>query len=166
MGMTDKEVEDLYKYGQQEQTAKTQKGHLDIQSFCKMVETAAKQKPLPPTIKHEEKDTLSRIGKGVNAKNQKTTTDYELERKYKKNIAALTQEIEERNQEIKNVRDAVQNEKVKVSRLEEDKRKLETRLVDRNAKPPAEMQKESQNQGKVDEIQRLKEEIFHTQQVN
>ena len=99
-------------------------------------------------------------------KEQNKAVDYELERKYKKSIQALTQEIEERNQEIKNARDAVQNEKGKVSRLEEEKRKLETRLVDRNAKPPAEMHKESAGQGQADEIQRLKEEIFHTQQVN
>lgn len=92
--------------------------------------------------------------------------NWEMEKKYKKNLEALKQEIEERNNEIMIAKKEVKDVNNRVVKLEAEKKNLETRLVDRNAKPPREMHQESQSQGQSDEIQRLKDEIFHTQQVN
>ena len=39
-------------------------------------------------------------------------------------------------------------------------------MVDKTAKPLIEMKEESKNQGDFDEIQKLKDEIFHLQTVN
>lgn len=57
----------------------------------------------------------------------------------------------------------VQNVNSRVIRLEEEKSLLENKLIDKNAKPPREMQSDSQHMGNIDEIQKLKDEIFHLQ---
>ena len=57
----------------------------------------------------------------------------------------------------------VQNVNSRVIRLEEEKSLLENKLIDKNAKPPREMQSDSQYMGNIDEIQKLKDEIFHLQ---
>lgn len=57
----------------------------------------------------------------------------------------------------------VQNVNSRVIRLEEEKNLLENKLIDKNAKPPREMQSDSQYMGNIDEIQKLKDEIFHLQ---
>jgi len=78
----------------------------------------------------------------------------------------LKQEIEERNKEILLSKKEVANVNARVLRLEDDKQKLENRLIDKNAKPPREMQSDSQHFGNIDEIQKLKDEIFHLSSVN
>lgn len=54
----------------------------------------------------------------------------------------------------------------RAQRTEQEKHNLEKRLVERNDKPPRQMQIESTNQGALDDIQQLKDEVFHIQQVN
>lgn len=54
----------------------------------------------------------------------------------------------------------------RVLRLEQDKQVLEQRFIDKNAKPPREMQADSEHFGNIDEIEKLKSEIFHLQQIN
>ena len=54
----------------------------------------------------------------------------------------------------------------RAQRTEGEKRDLEKRLVERHDKPPRQMQIESTNQGALDDIQQLKDEVFHIQQVN
>ena len=51
----------------------------------------------------------------------------------------------------------------RVLRLEQDKQVLEQRFIDKNAKPPREMQADSEHFGNIDEIEKLKIEIFHLQ---
>ena len=102
------------------------------------------------------------MGSALAAGNTGAFENWEVEKKYKKNLEALKQEIEERNNEILIARKEVQDVNNRVVKLEAEKRNLETRLVDRHAKPPREMHNESENQGQVDEIQRLKDEIYHT----
>ena len=65
--------------------------------------------------------------------------NWEVEKKYKKNLEALKQEIEERNNEIMIAKKEVADVNKRVVKLEAEKRNLETRLVERNAKPPREM---------------------------
>ena len=66
-------------------------------------------------------------------------TAEEIEKKYKRNLEALKHEIEERNNELLLSKKEVANINARVLRLEEDKQKLENRLIDKNAKPPREM---------------------------
>ena len=51
-------------------------------------------------------------------------------------------------------------------RLEQEKQDLENKLIEKNAKPPRQMQADSEHFGNLDEIQKLKDEIFHLQSVN
>jgi len=53
-----------------------------------------------------------------------------------------------------------------VQKLESKIIDLENRLVDKSAKPPQQMQVESVNQGALDDIQKLKDEIFNVQELN
>ena len=76
---------------------------------------------------------------GVATGNTGAFENWEVEKKYKKNLEALKQEIEERNSEIMIAKKQVQDMNNRVVKLEAEKRNLETRLVDRNAKPPREM---------------------------
>lgn len=75
-------------------------------------------------------------------------------------------EIEEKNREIKSLNQAIADSSKRVLSLENEIKKLENRLVDKHAKPPHEMQKESITQGALDQIQKLKDEIHHVQNVN
>lgn len=86
--------------------------------------------------------------------------------KFKKSIEALKLEIEEKNREIKSLNQAIADSSKRVLSLENEIKKLENRLVDKHAKPPHEMQKESITQGALDQIQKLKDEIHHVQNVN
>lgn len=115
----------------------------------------------------------SRIGQGVRQAQGAGEGDHgsqfenwEIEKKYKRNLEALKQEIEERNKEILLSKKEVANVNARVLKLEDDKQKLENRLIDKNAKPPREMQSDSQHFGNIDEIQKLKDEIFHLSSVN
>jgi predicted nucleic acid-binding Zn-ribbon protein len=81
-------------------------------------------------------------------------------------LEALKHEIEERNNEIMIARKEVQDYNNRVMRLEKEKRDLETRLIDKKARPPREMKEESQNQGFLDEIMKLKDENQNLQDVN
>lgn len=92
--------------------------------------------------------------------------NWEIEKKYKRNLEALKQEIEERNNEILLAKKEVANVNARVLRLEQDKQVLEQRFIDKNAKPPREMQADSEHFGNIDEIEKLKNEIFHLQQIN
>lgn len=92
--------------------------------------------------------------------------NWEIEKKYKRNLEALKHEIEERNNEILLAKKETQNVNARVLRLEAEKQELENKLIDKNAKPPRQMQADSEHFGNIDEIQKLKDEIFHLQQVN
>lgn len=75
-----------------------------------------------------------------------------MEKKYKKNLDALKQEIEERNREIQMARKEVKDSNERAQKIENEKRLLEARLVDKSSKPPRQTQVESTNQGSMEEI--------------
>mmetsp|Transcript_8723 Transcript_8723/g.8001 ORF Transcript_8723/g.8001 Transcript_8723/m.8001 type:complete len:123 (+) Transcript_8723:117-485(+) len=52
------------------------------------------------------------------------------------------------------------------NKLDKEKNSLQTRLVDKNAKPPKAAMYESLNQGQLEEMQALKDQIFYLQQEN
>lgn len=114
----------------------------------------------------------SRIGMGVqNAEGAAGQTssqfeNWEIEKKYKRNFEALKSEIEERNNEVLLAKKEVASVNTRVLKLQEEKQGLENRLIEKNAKPPIQMQKDSERLGNIDEIQKLKDEIFHLQNVN
>jgi predicted nucleic acid-binding Zn-ribbon protein len=59
-----------------------------------------------------------------------------VDKKYKKNLDALKQEIEERNREIQMARKEVKDSNERAQKIENEKRLLEARLVDKSSKPP------------------------------
>lgn len=106
---------------------------------------------------------VARGGAAANGETGNQFENWEIEKKYKRNLEALKQEIEERNNEILLAKKEVANVNARVLRLEQDKQTLEQRFIDKNAKPPREMQADSQHFGNIDEIEKLKSEIFHLQ---
>lgn len=55
-----------------------------------------------------------------------------MEKKYKKNLEALKQEIEDRNREIQIARKEAKDSNERVQKIEAEYRKLEGRIVDKN----------------------------------
>ena len=86
---------------------------------------------------------------------------FEAEKKYKKNLEALKQEIEEKNREIQGLRKDIKDSNDRQSRLEDDKRKLETRLVDKHSKPPKETHHEFLAFSQAQELMQLKDQLFY-----
>lgn len=68
---------------------------------------------------------------------------FEAEKKYKKNLEALKQEIEDKNREIDGLRKEKDLGHDSYKRLDAEKKRLEARLVDKHSKPPRETQNES-----------------------
>ena len=167
IALTDSEINELFETGD---SNRGQSGQLDIKNFVDAVQTASKSKPLPSFLTTAPAKSGSKIqsrigmGSGLTERGAAGSgfENWEVEKKYKKNLEALKMEIEEKNNEISIAKKEVEDVNKRVVKLETEKRNLETRLVDRNAKPPREMAQESTNQGQEDEIQRLKDEIFHT----
>lgn len=132
-----------------------------------MIAEAQRSKPLPAYLHITPRvgkgaAVESGIGKGV--KNMGSQFEnWEIEKKYKRNIEALKKEIEEKYNEILLKNKEVANVNQRVVRLEKEKQELENKLIDKHAKPPRQMQADSENFGNIEEIQKLKDEIFHLQ---
>ncbi len=109
---------------------------------------------------------IGQTGAKTGESNSAAFDSWEIEKKYKKNLEALKLEIEDRNREIQIARKEVKDSNERVQKIEAEYRKLEGRLVDKNAKPPRQVNQESEYQNSLDEIQKLKDEIYHMQQVN
>ena len=139
-----------------------------------MVSEALRSKPLPAYMNAADKPGKkvgSRIGMGVTqgaagGNSGSQFENWEVEKKYKRNLEALKHEIEERNNEILLAKKEVANVNSRVLRLEDEKSMLENKLIEKNAKPPNQMKADSNQLGDIDEIQKLKDEIFHLQNVN
>lgn len=91
---------------------------------------------------------------------------FEAEKKYKKNLEALKSEIEEKNREIEGLRREVKDCHDRYHRLDEAKKNLETRLVDKHSKPPRETQNESAAYSQAQQLAQLKDQLFHQQEEN
>ena len=109
------------------------------------MQAAFKQKSLPSYLTAAasrpgtKAQTLGGARAGADDRGAGGFENWEMEKKYKKNLEALKQEIEERNNEILIANKKVQDMNNRVVKLEAEKMNLETRLVDKNAKPPREM---------------------------
>ena len=174
--MTDAEIKDLYESNLTKSRVADGPGHLDITKFVQRITEAQRSKPLPAYLNASTQPggkVGSRIGQGVRSAQEggagqtgSQFENWEIEKKYKRNLEALKTEIEERNKEILLAKKEVANVNARVLRLEEEKQALEVRLIDKHAKPPREMQQDSQRFGDLDENQKLKDQVFHLQQVN
>ena len=157
--LTDPEIKELFDIGV-ELSSTPASGQLEIASFCAKVTEQQKSKPLPAYISTAAKATNkvgSRIGAGVRSAMEggdvgSQFENWEIEKKYKRNLEALKHEIEERNNEILLAKKEVQNVNSRVLRLEAEKQALEIKLIDKNAKPPRQMQAESEQAGNIYDI--------------
>jgi Ca2+-binding EF-hand superfamily protein len=119
-------------------------GNADIKKFCQQVTEAGRAKPLPSYVLQGAKGGSSaggRQGSGIGG----GMSAYEAEKKYKKNLEALKSEIEEKNREAQGLRKEVKDCHDRYNRLDQDKKNLEARLVDKHSKPPRETANEAQS---------------------
>ena len=160
--LTDPEIKELYETGL-ELSPNGGSGMLDITRFCQKVSEVQRSKPLPAYMNAAAKPGSkvgSRIGAGVRSamgggdggEMGSQFENWEIEKKYKRNLEALKQEIEERNNEILLSKKEVANINARVLKLEGEKQELENKLIDKNAKPPREMKSDADRQGDLDEI--------------
>ena len=91
---------------------------------------------------------------------------FEAEKKYKKNLEALKNEIEERNREIQGLKGDLKDSHDRYNRLENDRKNLETRLVQKSSKPPRETQNEALAFSQGQEIKQLKDQLQYQQDEN
>ena len=138
---------------------------MDIKKFALQVSEAAKTKPLPNYVLQGPKGSSSlgrarhggedagdpivwaRQGGGGNSMGA-----FEAEKKYKKNLEALKQEIEEKNREIEGLRKEVSACHDRYKALDVEKKSLEARLVDKHSKPPRETHNESLAYSQAQEV--------------
>ena len=175
VALTDAEIKEIFDMVPKSEAAGAD-GQVEIATFVKHVTEAQKAKPLPAYMNSSVKPGRkvgSRIGMGsahadggAAAQTGSQFENWEIEKKYKRNLEALKHEIEERNNEILLAKKEVTNVNSRVLRLEAEKLDLENRLIEKNAKPPRQMQADAEHIGNIDEIQKLKDEIFHLQNVN
>lgn len=133
---------------------------LNIKHFTKKVEAAFRTKNLVWDFRPPKASAKAPI---------KGTTEIVQEAadpKLKKSIDALKTELEEKNREIKSLNQAIEDSNKRVLSLENQIKKLESKLVDKHAKPPQAMREESLTQGGLDQVQQLRDEIFHMQNAN
>lgn len=111
---------------------------MDFKKFALQVGEAAKAKALPNYVLQGPKGSSS-MAKGRQGQgNGNPMQAFEAEKKYKKNLDALKQEIEEKNREIEGLRKEVKDCHDREKRLDTEKKSLEGRLVDKHSKPPRE----------------------------
>ena len=119
--MTDAEIKDLYESNLTKSRVADGPGHLDITKFVQRITEAQRSKPLPAYLNASTQPggkVGSRIGQGVRSAQEggagqtgSQFENWEIEKKYKRNLEALKTEIEERNKEIllakKDIKDAI-----------------------------------------------------------
>lgn len=137
--MADAEIDVLFANSESE-------GMLDIKEFLSQVQFASKVKPLPSqnqVVGKPNSKVQSKVGQqGTKPSISETQgaggafESWEVDKKYKKNLDALKQEIEERNREIQMARKEVKDSNERAQKIENEKRLLEARLVDKSSKPP------------------------------
>lgn len=94
---------------------------LDVRRFCELIARVAKEKPVPSFVSSSVKpgSKVSKGGAGTQGAGTSAFEHWEMEKKYKRNLEALKQEIEERNKEIKNARTEALNANNRAKLLEE-----------------------------------------------
>jgi predicted nucleic acid-binding Zn-ribbon protein len=91
---------------------------------------------------------------------------YEAEKKYKRNLEVLKTEIQDKNREIEGLKKDVKDSNDRHTRLVEDNRKLEQRLINNNSKPPQVTNYEEMANSVKQENQELKDQLFVLQREN
>ena len=132
LGLSDAEIEMLAS------TSEITNELIDTKVFVTKVSIALKQKAPTTTRNAVKPDSKIKGSQGAKTEggNSVAFDSWEIEKKYKKNLEALKQEIEDRNREIQVARKEVKDSNERVQKIEAEYRKLEGRLVDRNGKPP------------------------------
>jgi hypothetical protein len=124
---------------------------MDIKKFALQVNEAAKTKPLPNYVLQGPKGSSS-LGKARQGGGGNSMGAFEAEKKYKKNLEALKQEIEEKNREIEGLRKEVSACHDRYKALDVEKKDLEAKLVDKHSKPPRETHNESLAYSQAQEV--------------
>ena len=98
IALSDADIETLFS------SAEVQPGILDVKTFLNKVQVASKAKapPLAKSAVKPDSKVQSKIGQqgAKDSANSNALDSWEMEKKYKKNLEALKQEIEDRNREI------------------------------------------------------------------
>lgn len=82
---------------------------------------------------------------------------FEAEKKYKKNLDALKVELQEKIREIEGLKKEVKDLHDKQGRLDGERKKLETALINKNQKPPKETNNESLAFSQAQELMQIKD---------
>lgn len=136
---------------------------IDIKAFAARVTEAAGAKPLPNYILQGPRGGSSTGARGGGAN---PMAAFEAEKKYKKNLEALKQEIEERNREIQGLKGEVKDCHDRYNRLDLERKHLEARLVDKHAKPPRETHNEALAFSQGQELMQLRDQLAYQQAEN
>jgi len=151
--LTDPEIKELFEIGVG-LCPNVASGQLVINSFVAKVNEVQRNKPMPAYMSAAAKPGVkvgSRVGAGGEGGEVSSQFEnWEIEKKYKRILDALKHEIEERNNEILLAKKETQNVNARVLRLEGEKQELENKLIDKNAKPPGQMQSESEHYDNID----------------
>lgn len=98
IALSDADIDTLFS------SAEVQPGILDVKTFLNKVQVASKAKapPLAKSAVKPDSKVQSKIGQqgAKDSANSGAFDSWEIEKKYKKNLEALKQEIEDRNREI------------------------------------------------------------------
>lgn len=136
---------------------------LSIPEFCKRV-LEAKNAKAPSIAKAGQKPGDKAAHTGLGAVGGQSS--YEAEKKFARTIEALKQEIEDKNKTIKTQADGIKEANARLQRKESENNDLQAKLINRNDKPPQQIKDKSEQEFSVEENMKLKDQIFHLQNVN
>jgi septal ring factor EnvC (AmiA/AmiB activator) len=129
---------------------------MDVRRFALSVVEAGKAKQLPNYVLQGPKGSSSLGGKKSGGPGN-AMAGYDAEKKYKKNLEALKQEIEEKNREVDGLGAQIQDCHDRYNKLDREKKDLEARLVDKNSKPPRETANQSLAFSQAQELMQLRD---------
>jgi len=135
---------------------------INVKQFVKQVAEAGKTQPLPNYITQGPRGSNA-AGKGGKGN---PMAAFDAEKKYKKNLEALKNEIEEKNREAQGLRTEVKICHDRYNRLDQERKNLEAKLVDKHTKPPRETSNEALAFGQAQELKQLKEQLNYAQDEN
>ena len=139
---TDEQIDDLFTEGEDTDF----KGHVDIKRFVSRIEDCLKLKPSGMKSLAKPTNVTSKLKTGAAGGNSEAFENWEAEKKYKKKLEALQQQIEESKKDAKDAEKLAKHWQEVSAKLEREKVSLQGRLVDVNAKPPKAATLESNQQ--------------------
>ena len=142
---TEEQVEELYAEGEDTEY----RGMLDIKRFVEKINDCLKLKSTGMTggkSLAKPQNATSKLKTGAAGGNTEAFENWEAEKKYKKKLEALQQQIEESKKDAKDAEKLAKHWQEVSAKLEREKVSLQGRLVDVNAKPPKAAATESNQQ--------------------